>query len=809
MGTMAVRWMEDLSQATRSLRRAPGFTVVAVTTLGIALGALAGVFTVVDAALLDPLPYEDPDRLVALRGSAPGSELPEEFPLSQEFYYQYAESDLLTGVATYNSYTNTLRVEDRIERVWVSSPTPDLFALLGVTPLLGRIPEPGEDDVAVLSHALWTTWFGADPSVIGRTVYVAGSDRRVIAVMGPDFWFERDDVLVWAPFVVRPEALQLGVFTGQTQIIARLAPGATNEALTEELMRLASRLPDRFGGSPGYARVIEQYRPVVRPFEQWVFGQLSTQLWILFGSVGLVLLIACANVTNLFFVRSEDRARDLVVRRALGAGRARLVGSSLAEAVVIAALAGVLAAVIAWVGVPALLAAAPPGVPRLGQVGVGTTTLLFTVAAAAVCALVCGALPAMSASAPDLQRLRDGGRNATGRGSWRRDGLVVLQTSLGLVLLIGSALLLRSFQALRNVDPGYDVQDVYTFQLGVEEEQGLTDGPSFARFHTDFMDRVRALPGVRSVGIVENVPLNEGVAGGRYRTEERADQAEAGVLLSYTWAGGDYWSTMGIELLEGRVLSSDDHVVGVGNVVVSRAAAERLWPNESAVGRRITSESSGAWYTVVGVVEDILQYTFDGEPEPLVYLPLVGTTPTSWVLTSPAYVVRTPRAEEIGAEIRALAREAAPTAPMYRTFTMAGLAGDSMTALTFMALALAIASILALVLGAVGLYGVLSYVVTQRTRDIGVRMALGAEASRVRRMVVAQGARVVLIGVALGSAAAAGVTRTLEGMLFGIEPADITTFGAMSAGMVLMGMVASYLPARRASSVDPVESLRS
>jgi predicted permease len=467
-----------------------------------------------------------------------------------------------------------------------------------------------------------------------------------------------------------------------------------------------------------------------------------------------------------------------------------------------------LAALIAWLGVPALLSAAPAGLPRITDVRVDATTLLFTAAAAVLCGLMCGVVPAMASSAPDMRRLKDGGRGATGRGHWRRDGLVILQTALGLVLLIGSALLVRSFRELRGVDPGYDVEDIYTFQLGVEEEQGLTDGPSFARFHTEFMDRIRTLPGVASVGIIENVPLNEGVGAARYRTEERADDPEAGVLLSYTWAGGDYWGTMGIEVLEGRALTAEDHAVGVGNVVVSRAAAERLWPGEGAVGRRLTSETSGAWYTVVGVVEDILQYAFDGGPEPLVYLPLVGVTPTSWALSSPAYVVKTTRAEEIGAEIRELAREAAPTAPMYRTYTMAGLAENSMVSLTFMALALGIASVLALILGAVGLYGVLSYVVTQRTREIGVRMALGAESARVRRMVVAQGARVVLMGVSIGIAVAVVATRSLESMLFGVEAADVTTFGATSLGMVLIGMLASYLPARRASSVDPVEALK-
>ncbi|MGE0158231.1 MAG: ADOP family duplicated permease [Gemmatimonadales bacterium] len=808
VGTMAAQWIEDLGQATRSLRRAPGFTAVSVTTLGIALGALAGVFTVVDAVLLDPLPYEDPDRLVAIGGTAPGSELPDEFPLSGEFYLQYQEAELLTGVAVYNSYTNTLRAGDRIERVRMASPTPSLFALLGVAPLLGRLPGEREDDVALLSHTLWTTWFGSDPTVIGRSVYAGGGDRTIIGVMGPDFWFERDDVLIWVPGLIEAGDFPLGDFTGRTQLIGRLAPGATHDELVVELDRLASTLPERFGGSPAYARTIAQLRTLVGPFEQRVFGAVSAQLWILFSAVALVLLIACANVANLFFVRAEERARDVVVRRALGAGRARIVGTFLAEAVVVAALAGVLAATIAWAGVPALLAAAPPAVPNLGRAGVDGSVLLFTAATAALCATLCGMLAAIWSSAPDLRGLRDGGRHSTGRARWRRDGLVVLQTALGLVLLIGSALLFRSFQELRRVDPGYDVEDVYTFQLGVEETEGLTDGPSFARFHMELMDRIRALPGVESVGIVENVPLNEGVAVGRYRTEERADDPEGGTLLSYTFAGGDYWSTMGIDVLEGRALSDEDQEVGAGNVVMGRAAAERLWPDESAVGRRLTSETSGAWYTIVGVVEDVLQYGFDGEAEPLVYLPLVGPTATSWILTSPAYVVKTSRADAIGPEIREIARQVAPSAPMYRTFTMSGLADDSMVPLTFMALALGIASVLAMVLGAVGLYGVLSYVVAQRTREIGVRMALGAEASGVRRMVVAQGCRVVLAGVVVGVIVAAASTRALEGLLFGVEAADVATFATMSAGMVLVGMLASYLPARRASSVDPVESLK-
>jgi ABC-type antimicrobial peptide transport system permease subunit len=322
------------------------------------------------------------------------------------------------------------------------------------------------------------------------------------------------------------------------------------------------------------------------------------------------------------------------------------------------------------------------------------------------------------------------------------------------------------------------------------------------------MARIAALPGVTSVGVVENVPLNEGVANGTFRREEDADDPNAGTLLSYTWAGGDYWGTMGIELLEGRGLVADDHAVGVGNVVVSRRAADVLWPGQSAVGRRIWSETGQVWYNVVGVVEDVLQNDFRGVADPLLYLPLVGPTATAWRLTSPAYVVKTPRAEAIGPEIRELARELAPSAPMYRTFTMAGLARDSMAQLSFTAVALGLASSLALVLGAIGLYAVLSYVVAQRTREIGVRMALGAEARRVRRLVVAQGVRVVLVGVGAGVAIALAMTRVLEQLLYGVQPADVATFLATSAGMVVVGLLASYVPARRASSVDPVVSLK-
>jgi len=804
-------WTREIRLALRALLRTPGFAVLAVGTLGLAIGANAGIFSVVDKVLLDPLPYADNDRLVYIAGTAPGSDFPEEFPLAAEFFVQFRESGLIEELSTFNSFTSTLRVGDRIERVRMSAPTLSMFDTLGAKPVLGRLPTPEEaDEVVVISHQLWRTWFGSDPEVIGRSYYVSGKDRTVVGVTAPGFWFPNDGTLLWMPQIAREEEIQPGRF-GQP-FVARLAPDVDLETLAAELQTQARRLPERFGGSANYAHLIEQFRPVVRPLEEQLLGSYSGPLWILLGSVAIVLLIACANVANLFMVRAERRLPDLAVRRALGAGRARLIFFQMAEVAVVATLAGALAVVLARLGVPVLVSAAPEGVPRLDEVAIRSTTLLFTFATTVLSALLCGLVPAVRFSAPNLARLREGGRGSTRRRHWLRNSLVVGQTALALFLLIGSALLIRSFLKLRDVDPGYDTRDVFTFQIAPEGEH-LRDAPTYARFHMDFMDRVAALPGVERVGIVENVPLNEGLTGGRFRTEDMTDEEDGGALLRYTWAAGDYFRTLGIEVVRGRTFTAEDHVSQLGNILVSRSAAELLWPGQDAVGKRLQAGDQETWETVVGVVGDVMQYDFRTAPEPMVYLPLVGQDPeNSRPISSPAYVVKTARADEIGSEILALVREVAPTAPMYRIFTMAGLAADSMVQLSFMTLTLGIASLLALLLGLVGLYGVLSYAVAERTREIGLRMALGAAARRVRRMVVGQGARVLAIGIVLGAAFAFVATRVLgsllDTLLFGIAAFDAGTYLAVSALMVLVGLAATYVPARRASNVDPMVALR-
>ena len=805
---MTMQWMSDFRHGWRALVRTPAFLVTSVITLALAIGAVVGMFSVVNTVLLRPLPFPDADRLVVVSGTAPGSDLPERFGLGAEFYLHYKErSQLLDGIFLFGGGTSTLRTDDRVERIPMAFPTNDVYATLGARPQAGRLPLPEDEDrVVLISDRLWSTWFGRDPAVIGQTYFVSGEMRQVIGVMPPEFSFPSDDTMLWVAGEVRPAQIRPGQLG--SPVVARMKPGVTREQLATELTRLSKELPARFGGSPSYARIIEQHSAVVEPVIDRLVGPTArTSLWVLLGAVTVVLLIACANVANLFLVRAEGRRRSLAVRRAIGASRAQLVRLQMVEAFIVALLAGVVAVILSALTLPLFLRAAPEGIPRLANVRLDLWTLAAAFGLVVIAALACGAIPSLHASSPDLSRLRDGSRGTTGRRHLGRDVLVVGQTALALVLLIGSALLVQSFARLRTVDPGYDTTDIYTFQFAPEQER-LTDGPAWGRFHLDFMDRLRALPGVTAVGVVNNIPLDEGTPTGRYLTDAMAPDS-GGALLDQNFTGGDYFRVMGIDLMRGRQFTSDEAFTPNSNVIISQATAARLWPDRDPLGQRLRRTGDTAqWFTVVGVVEDVKQDDWREAGEAVVYFPLTGPTPATWAMGSPAYVVRSPRAESLGGEVRELVRQVAPEAPVYREFTMAFLAQRSMIQLSFTMLTLGVISGLAMILGAVGLYGVLAYVVADRTREIGVRMALGATAGAVRRMVVAQGARVVLVGVVLGVTAALASTRLLEALLYEVNTLDPVVFLAMSIMMLGIGLLASYMPARRASSVNAIESLR-
>ena len=807
---MLAEWTADLRHAWRALLRTPGFLITCVVTLSLAIGATAGMFSVVNTVIIKPLPFPESDELVLIQGTAPGSDLPERFNPGLDFFVHYKEnSRLIDGMFVFGGGTSTLRTEDRVERIPMAWPSWETWNTLGVRPLLGRLPNEDEpsNTVTLISYQLWQNWFGRDSAVVGKTYFISGAMRQIIGVMPESFRFPNDNTLLWNHEPVRSEQVQPG--QGGGPIVARLKPGVTREQLAAELTQLSKGLPERFGGSPNYARIVSQHSALVDPLLDRLVEDSSTSLWVLLAGAAIVLIIACANVANLFMVRAEGRHRDLAVRRAIGATRTQLVRLQMAEAFLVAMVSGVIAIALAMVMLPAFKRAAPEGIPRLAQVGLDLTTIGASFLLVLVAALACGVIPALRASSPDLRRLREGGRGTTAKVRWARNALVVGQTSLALVLLIGSALLIRSFSKLRNVDAGYDTENLYTFQFAPEQER-LRDGPSWGQLHLEFMDRLRALPGVQLVGVVNNLPLDEGTGGGRWLTDGMSEEG-GGTLLDQNFTGGDYFQAMGIDLMAGRIFTPEEAITPNTNVILSRSAAEKLWPGQSAVGKQLRRRLADTLrtFTVVGVVADVKQDDWREAGEAVVYFPLTGPTAAMWGMGSPAYVIKSPRADQLQREVREQVRQVAPEAPVYREYTMAFLAQRSMVQLSFTMLTLGVVSGLALILGAVGLYGVLAYIVAERTREIGVRMALGASTGAVRKMVVTQGVKVVLVGVVIGIAAALLATRTLRSLLFEVQAVDPIVFAAMSVMMIAIGMLASYLPARRASAVDPIESLRS
>ena len=803
------RWIKDFRHAARSLVRAPGFTLVVVVTLALAIGANAAIFSVVDAVMLEPLPYPNADRLVHIGGTAPGTDQPPQLGVADELYFEYRDSvPALEDAGLYGVGSATTRAEGQVDQLFVSRATASVFTTLGVQAQRGRLPTDADDDkVVVISDWLWRSWFGSDEKVIGRSYFFAGGNRTVIGIMPREFRFPDERVAFWVPLVLSRAKVAPGGFG--PNMIARVKPGTDRAGLVAQLEPLAPRVQQRLGGPPPYARIMERHRPVVKPLRDHLAGNISTPLWILFGTVGIVFLIACANVASLFTVRAENRRRDLAVRRALGARRGDLLRSQLTEALLLAAVGGVIGAFIAWIGVPLLVRAAPDAVgggflgapiPGLATAGLDLKTLLFTLGISVLAACAFGLLPAIRHSGASFGSLQQSGRGVIA-GNLTRDALVVVQTAAALVLLVGSALLMRSFWQLSNVDAGYETKNIFTFQIAANRPD-LTDRATMSRFQYAFMDRLKGLPGVESVGYVTTLPLDEGAGSQNITTPRHQASGAEAPLVRVAGAGGAYFQTMGIELVRGRYFDRVEEEQAQRLVIISQSAANVLFPGEDPLGKQVRPATGNQeWFSIIGVVEDILVDDLRRRtPEPMVYLPAVSG--------SPAYVIRSARADRLEPEVRAIVREVLPTSPMYRIFTMERLAAKAMANLSFTMLMVSIAAVLALVLGAVGLYGVLSYRVTKRAQEIGVRMALGAEAGRVQRMFIWQGGRVALIGIVIGMVTAFGVTTYIQTLLFNVGRLDALAFTAMAAVMLAVALLASYIPAQRASRVDPVIALR-
>ncbi|RMH19174.1 MAG: ABC transporter permease [Gemmatimonadetes bacterium] len=818
---MGRQWLRDLHLAARALLRAPGFAVVTTLTLGVAIAANASIFSVVNAVLLRPLPFPEADRLVEFRSLAPGLDLTDDFGVSPEFEPLYRRAAAVEDLGLFTQFGGTLRLADEPpEAVMLTQASISLFSTLGVRPIVGRLPTDEELAAAdggggpvLISYRLWQDRFGGDPNVTSRTLDLSGTVRPILGVMGPDFQVPNDRVVGWVPFRVDPARLQQGQFSWR--LVGRIREGVSLQDVTEQLVPLIDDLKEQVAASPRYVQFLERggFRPLVRSLKEQEVGSLGQPLWILLGTVLFVLLIACANAANLFLVRAETRQRDMAVRAALGASRARIVRAYLSEAILLAGLGGALGLVLAWAGTPLLLHTAPEGIPRLDQVDIDPVVLAFAGAATLGAALLVGLLPAIRYSAPALlSQLRFAGRGAAA-GRERhlaRNGLVVLQASLAMVLLVGSGLLLRSFQALQAADPGFDTRGILTFQYALPRDRYPT-ALANAAFHTRLIESLRGLPGVRAVGATDDLPLGGSGNGTAWEIEGTPSAAgELGPIIFQARVSPGYFEAIGLEVRTGRDFVPSDHESPWGAAIVSESMARARWPGQDPLGKRLrTAGDTTGWDVVVGVVEDARTQGLREEPPEMIYRPLVARDPdNSWIIGTPTIAVRADRPEALIPAVRARVAELDPSLPVFRIRTMEEIVSDSIVRLSFTMLALAVAAAMALLLGAVGLYGVLSYLVTQRTQEIGVRMALGAGRGTVRRMVVAQGGRLILIGVLVGVAGAAALGRFLQGLLFGTEPLDAVTFAFTALIMGVVGLVASYLPARRASSVDPVEAMR-
>ncbi len=810
-----------LRYAARGLMRAPTFTIAAAVTLALAIGANASIFSVVQGVLLKPLAFREPERLVSLGHTAPGLGY-DKFRVSPGTYSIYREqggvfdaSGLYRGDGVSVNLTGDAAQPDRVA---AASAGRDLFATLGVPAALGRTFDTAEDapggpQVAVLSHALWRDRFGSDRGIIGKAIRIDGVARTVVGVMPERFNFPSANTRLWLPLEMDSAALRdAGSFSFNA--IARLKPGLSAAQAEARLRPLVQRLRDEQPEGDFRAFVdAGRLAPLVTSLKQDIVGDISRPLWILLGTVAFVFLIACANVTNLFLVRAEARQKEMAVRAAMGAGRGGLIRHYLTESALIALAGGVLGLLLAWIGLRGLLAAAPPTIPRLDEISIDPVVLAFTFGVTAAAALLLAVVPAVRLTSPNLTSAlsRTGRGSMSGRQRHRaRQMLVVVQTALALVLLIGSGLMVRSFQKLRALDPGFDPRNALTFHLTLPTSF-YENAIEIQLFHDRLLERLSALPGIDAAGAVSNLPLKGCCRGTAHVVEDHP--VEPGTLppmLWYSTVSPGHFDAMGIPLIEGRAFASADSDSTATVIVVSQALARRFWQDGSALGKRIRfSSDSAGWRTIVGVVGSLRDRGLEEDPSEVVYYPITAAVGFGDAARSMSYVVRAERPETLAPLVRREVWALDRNLPIAETETLEEILADSMVRTSFTMLALVTASVIALLLGAIGLYGVISYLVTQRTGEIGIRLALGARPAQVRGMVVLQGVRLAALGLLIGFVGALGLTRLMRGVLYGTQPTDPPTFAAVSILLGAIALLASFIPALRASRIDPASSLKS
>jgi len=811
------RLLDDARHAVRRLRQQPGFALVALLTLAIGIGANSAIFSLINGVLLNPLPYPESDRLVLAILEAPGLGFPE-VPMSEATYLLCKEQHSgFEDLMMYSGASANLTGEEGPERVQSAEVTANFFEVLGVRPAMGRGFSEGEDGpgatpVAVLSDGIWRRRYGADPAILGRTILVDGVSVEVVGVMGPDFRLPDQETAFWRPLEIDPAEPNAGNFSYPG--IARLRPGVTIEAAGAEMAGLIDRLPDIYGDEfPRELFENAQLAPLIISLKELMVGDVRATLWVLMGTVGFVLLIACANVANLFLVRAEGRQREVALRGALGASRGDLLSYYLTESLILALLAGIAGLGLGFAGLRWLAAMGPENVPRLAEVGIDARVLAFTAAVSLLASLLFGLIPVIRQARQDLvTALKEGSQGAgMGRGRHRaRNSLVVAQVALALILLIGSGLMIRSFARLRAIEPGFIADDVFTVSLSLPAAE-YPEPADASRFFQELLDEISALPGVESVGAVAGVPLSGfRTASGLWIDDHPRDEGDLPPVPETLTATAGYFRTMGIPVLSGRAFERADHELRTGAVLISESMAIHYWPDKSPLGRLVRPDEEASSYEIVGVVGDVRHVSLTEEPREMIYYPMLGVVDGE--INSPRTLVVTIRSplptSSFAPAVRQVIWDLNPNLPII-SGSMGEILDDAVAPTSFAMMMLGIAAAVALLLGAIGVYGVVSFIVSQRTREIGIRMALGARSADVRKMVVRQGLVVTLIGVGVGILGALALTRLMRSLLFEISPTDLLTYAVVAPALIVVATLATWLPARRAAAVSPAEALRS
>lgn len=810
----------DLRFAVRSLARSPGFTAIAVLTLALGIGANTAIFSVVYSVLLRPLAYAEPERLISIR-AAFSSTGAQDVPASQPEYHDYLRgvSALQDLAAVYPININLTGLGEP-QRIQASVVSDNYFRLLGVAPAMGRDFTPDDDRgqigyVAIISHDLWRKRFGGDPNIIGKTVRLDDDPMSIIGVMPPGFRHVLESGIspmeVWAPISLdNPDPDFLNVRGARVyDLIGRLKPGRTVEDAATELAGVSRRLRDQY---PDAYPTGQGWHAVATPLAEQAVGDVRPALLVLLGAVGFVLLIGCANVANLLLARATVRERELALRTALGSSRGRLVCQLLTESLVLAALGGGLGLLLAIWGTSALGRVVGLYLPRAGEIDLSVAVLGFTAFLIILTGVAFGLLPALQASRADLQGvLKDTGRGTSGAPRTRmRAALVVAEVAIALMLLAGAGLMLRSFQRLMAVEHGFDPDRLLTLQVWLPVPNDRSQG----RFQTHeqrrtFYDRalaaVQAVPGVREAGAISRLPLR-GRADVRITIEGRPVGTEdPPISVEGRLVSPNYFETMGIPLLAGEGLPELTDSISNRSVVVNRTMAEKYWPGTDAVGRRLRFGNGGPWITVVGVVGDVRQIGLTEPPKEEVYSSYRVVSPNEMTI-----VVRTgDDPERLGAAVTAAIREVDPEQPVFGVMSMQRVIENVSAERRISMVLLLLFAGMALLLSAIGIYGVMAYTTTQRRHEIGIRLALGAGGVDVLRLVVGQGMRLVVGGLLAGVIGAWALSRVLTSQLFGVSAQDPATYLGVALLLGLVALVATWLPARRATRVDPMISLRS